>query len=102
MADKNVVETIRTAAGWVHVDRPNAYEAFAQGKYIFDVSPDGHLIDAFIAKLRSGFGVVIVRPSPFYFPNLPGVSVYFVHHECIPKSGPVKAASTISAAPKSK
>jgi len=83
------------------VDRTNAYEAFAQGKYIFDVSPDGHLIDAFIAKLRSRFGLVIMRPAPFYFPNLPGVSVYFVHQERIPKSEAAKSAFAINAAPKS-
>jgi hypothetical protein len=102
MAEQDVIETIRTAAGWVHVDRPNAYEAFAQGEFIFDVSPDGHLIDAFIAKLRSGFGVIIIRPSPLYFPNLPGISVYVVHLGRMPKSKPAKPVFTVDATPKPK
>lgn len=71
-----IIEYLTTATSYVHVSDPDAYDKFAEGKMIFDIS-EGPL-DEFVAKLEPEFGASIVRRQPFEFSGIP---IYAVHHK---------------------
>jgi hypothetical protein len=84
MNDQEIIDHLSHASCMVHVRNPLAYEAFAQGKVIFDLSRDGEgiqaFIETFILKLTPEFGADIVRRGPDSLPNFPGVSIHTLYH----------------------
>jgi len=81
MSDDEVVRHIGTVTDMVHVSDAGAYEAFAQGKVIFDISPDGGLLDQFIVTLESEFGAAPIQRKPLKLPSFPGVQIHTVYHK---------------------
>jgi len=80
MSDTELVQQLGTSTNMIHVASSWAYEAFADGKVIFDISPEGRLLDTLIAQLQPEFGSVIVRRKPFSVPAFPNVDIHTLYH----------------------
>jgi hypothetical protein len=81
MSEQVIIDHLSDAACLVHVLSPDAYEAFAKGKVIFDVSPDGERLQAFIPILTPEFDEAVVQRGPVSLPEFPGVSIRTVYHK---------------------
>ena len=67
----------------VHVCRPDAYDAFIEGRVIFDVSPDAMLLQEFRAKNSAEFGddIFVNDDGSFPFIGPPERRAYCTYHK---------------------
>ena len=82
--DETVIAAISAGNVFVHAGSKEAYEAFRDGRPIFDITPDARLLRKFQADNKSEFGKDIHANSDgtFRFYNHPGIGkrVYFTYH----------------------
>ena len=81
MSDDEIIQELSSRTDMIHVDDPGAYEAFARGKVIFDISPSGYRLDAFIVTLEPEFGAATISRQPFAWPTFPDVKIYTIYHK---------------------
>jgi hypothetical protein len=82
--DEVAIAAISASGVFVHAGSKEAYEAFRDGRPIFDITPDARLLRKFQADNKSEFGKDIHTNSDgtFRFYNHPGIGkrVYFTYH----------------------
>jgi hypothetical protein len=83
MTDEEAIisEVRRRSPDLVHVKDPKAYEAFTDGKLLFDISVDGKLLDEFQAQNKGEFERDFVRGSLADVGSTMGRTLYCLYHE---------------------
>jgi hypothetical protein len=59
-----IIRSIARNPELVHVDSPESYTGFGEGRTLFDISPHGERLRVFMEKNRSEFGDAAFRLAP--------------------------------------